>query len=159
MEARLLKINLVLLLLVLLTFIFYFGRVILIPLISAALLAMLMAPLCNKLDKKGFKRSLSCLVCIAILLIIFIGVMAILMAQLSGIIQDLPLFQQKINAAFLSVQQHIENRFDIPADQQTEILKRETEQISQSFGKYITNVLQSSLFLLVSIIITLFLRF
>ena len=55
---------------VLLVIVLYFGRSFLIPVFFAGMLAMLMAPVCRKLDSWGFNRALSCLCCILILVIV-----------------------------------------------------------------------------------------
>ena len=159
LKSPLPKINQNLLFLVLLTLVLYYGRPILIPMVFAIMLAMLMAPLCRWLDGKGLPRTLSCIICVLILLLIFLGMIAILMAQLSGFIQDLPLFEQKTNEMLVSIQSFIERQFDIPAQQQAEMIKKETRNISQSVGSYFTSVLRSSIQLVVNLVITLVFTF
>ena len=154
-KSPLLKINQNLLFLVLLTVILYYGRPILVPLVFAIMLAMLMAPLCRWLDGKGTSRIVSCLICVFILLLVFLGMIAILMAQLSGFIQDLPLFEQKTSEMLISIQHAIERQFNIPVAQQTDMIRSETRNISQSLGKYFTSTLRSSVQLIVNLVITL----
>ncbi len=158
-KSPLMKINQNLLFLVLLTVVLYYGRPILIPLVFAIMLAMLMAPLCRWLDGKGLPRGASSLICILILLLIFLGMIAILMAQLSGFIQDLPLFEQKTNEMLVSIQLFIEKQFDIPARQQAEMITKETKHISQSLGSYFSSVLRSSIQLVMNLVITLVFTF
>ena len=50
-----------------LVIVLYYGRVLLVPMTFAAILAMLMTPVCRKLDSMGFHRTLSSLACILIL--------------------------------------------------------------------------------------------
>jgi predicted PurR-regulated permease PerM len=158
-RSPLLKINQNLLFLVLVTVVLYYGRPILIPTVFAIMLAMLMAPLCRRLDNKGLPRAVSCIICVLILLLVFLGMIAILMAQLSGFIQDLSLFEQKTNELLLSVQQGIERQFDIPVEQQSEMIQRETKNMSTSLGQYFSNVLRSSVQLIVNLVITLVFTF
>lgn len=159
MKGQLLKVNQGFLFFVLLTIILYYGRQILIPIVFAAMLAMLMAPLCSKLDKKGFSRAISCTICIFILFLLFLLMLGIMMAQLSGFIQDLPLFEQRANELVTSIQAYIENQFNVPVEQQTAIIQRETKNLSQSLGSYFTNTVRSSLRLLIGLIITLVFTF
>jgi predicted PurR-regulated permease PerM len=154
-KSPLLRINQNLLFLVMLTVVLYYGRPILVPFVFAVMLAMLMAPLCRWLDSKGTSRIISCLICVFILLLIFLGMIAILMAQLSGFIQDLPLFEQKTNEMLISIQQFIERQFNIPVSQQSEMIRSETRNVSQSIGKYFTSILRSSAQLIVNLVITL----
>lgn len=158
-KSPLMKINQNLLFLVLLTVVLYYGRPILIPLVFAIMLAMLMAPLCRWLDGKGLPRGVSSLICILILLLIFLGMIAILMAQLSGFIQDLPLFEQKTNEMLVSIQLFIEKQFDIPAHRQAEMVTKETKHISQSLGSYFSSVLRSSIQIVLNLVITLVFTF
>ncbi len=153
------KINQNLLFLVLLTVVLYYGRPILIPLVFAIMLAMLMAPLCRWLDARGLPRGASSFICILILLLVFLGMIAILMAQLSGFIQDLPLFEQKTNEMLVSIQLFIEKQFNIPTSQQAEMITRETKNISQSLGSYFSSVLRSSMQLVLNLVITLVFTF
>jgi predicted PurR-regulated permease PerM len=159
MNFRIFKVNQVLLFLVLLTVILYYGKQPLILLFFAALLAMLMAPLCRRLDNKGLRRAVSCLVCVAILLVIFLGMLAILVGQISGFVKDVSLLEQNANALLVSVQDFIEQKFDIPAAEQMEFIQNETKNIGRFLRNYLTGVLRSSVQLLAGLIITLVLTF
>jgi predicted PurR-regulated permease PerM len=159
MKTRLLQINQGLLLMVLLALVLYYGRLILIPLTGGILLAMLMTPLSNRLENHGHNRNVSCIVSILILLVVFVGMFLLVMAQLTGFVQDLPLFQEKLNLLVASLQQQIEKVFSIPAAEQTAVIRQETEQLNQTFRNSAAQVLQSSLRLLVGIVITLFFTF
>lgn len=159
MKSQLLKINQVLLFAVLLTVILYYGRQLLILLHFAALLAMLMAPLCRRLDDKGLHRAVSCLVCVAILLFIFLLMLAIPVGQISGFVKDLSLLEQNANELLISVQGFTERKFDIPIAEQTEFIRNETKNVGRFLRAYMTGVLKSSLQLMAGLVITLVLTF
>ena len=148
-----------LLLVILLTVILYYGKLLLIPLVGAVLLAMLMTPLSNNLERKGFTRKLSCLVAVLILLMVFTVLFYILLVQLTGFAKDLPVFQQKLNALLMLIQQKMEENFNLPAVEQAAVLQSETEALNQNLKTYIAQVIQRSLRLLVGMVVTLFFTF
>ena len=158
-RSPIMRINRNLLFLVLITIVLYYGRPILIPVVFAIMLSMLMAPLCRWLDARGFPRAISSLVCVFILLLIFLGILTIIMAQLSGFIQELPMFEQKTNEILLSFQHDIEKQYNIPVDKQSEFIKAETRNISQSLGSYFSSILKSSIQTALNLVITLVFTF
>ena len=135
-KLPLLKITQTIWFLIGLTIVLYFGRQILIPVLFACMLAMLMTPICNKLDGKGFHRIISSLVCVLILLLVFLLMSGITLIQLSDFIRDLPLLQEKTDELLQSVQKFIETRFHIPLDQQTSLVKSEAQGFNQMIGNY-----------------------
>lgn len=159
MKERLARINQGLFFLVLITVILYYGKPLLIPLFFATMLAMLMAPVCRWLDNKGLHRAVSCLVCVFILLIVFLSMLGIMVGQISSFIGDLSEIEQQSSQLLVSLHLYIEDKFNIPAAQQTEFLQKETRNIGQFLRSYLTGVLTSSVQLLVGLIITLVLTF
>ena len=157
MRIQLTKANQTLFFFVFLTVILYYGKAILIPLFFAILLAMLMAPLCQRLDNKGMHRAVSSLICVFILLLVFLGVMAIMVGQVSDFIRDISLLEQKTNELLISVHEYIEKQFGIPAADQTAFIKNETQNLGQFLRNYLTTFLRSSIQVLASLIIILLL--
>lgn len=155
MKAQLAKINQGLLFLVLTTIVLYFGKPFLIPLFFAIMLAMLMAPVCRWLDNKGLHRIVSSLISVFILLIIFLSMLGIMVGQVSSFVGDLAAIEQQSNQLLDSIHQYIEKKFNIPTDQQVAFLQQETRNIGQFLRNYLTNVVASSVQLLIGIVITL----
>lgn len=159
MKFQLLKVNQFLLFWVLLTVILYYGKVILIPVTFAIMLAMLMAPVCRWLDDRGFHRILSTLVCILILLLIFLFILWIIGRQVMSFNEQIPLFEAKISSFIESFNQYIEQQFNIPINQDQDILDDRTKIYGDKFYNYIRNFLGSMTTLLASIAITLAVTF
>ena len=126
MKDQLLKINRGLLFFVLVTFVLYYGKPLLIPFTLAILLAMLMAPLCRSLDNRGWHRALSSGLCAFIVLIFFALAIVIFAAQVTSLIKDFALIEQRTAQLFATVQQFVENQFDIPVEDQTELITNKT---------------------------------
>ncbi|HET9745157.1 MAG TPA: AI-2E family transporter [Chitinophagaceae bacterium] len=113
------KINRSLLFFVLVTLVLYYGKPLLIPFTLAILLAMLMAPLCKKLDNRGWHRAFSSAACTFIVLVFFLLAIGILAAQVASFVRDISLIEQRTSELFASVQDFIAKRFGIPVEKQS----------------------------------------
>jgi predicted PurR-regulated permease PerM len=143
MNQILLRINLYLLLFALLTVVLYFGKPILIPILLGAMFAMLMAPVCGRLDKIGMSRGLSSfiglLIVFASLLIIFgVGIW-----QVALFIEDLPLIEQRTTELLTKIQDFVEETFSIPSEDQVAIIQKQFKALSASAGTYVGKILTS----------------
>jgi predicted PurR-regulated permease PerM len=121
------RINQYLFFAVLVFVILYFGKVVLVPVIFAALFAMLFAPLCRKLDRKGWKRSLSSLLCVLIILFATLSMLGVIAAQVASFKQDVPKMKEKIHRAISNTQGYISEKFNIAPAEQKEIARKQTQ--------------------------------
>ncbi|MEX2231485.1 MAG: AI-2E family transporter [Cyclobacteriaceae bacterium] len=117
---------------VLLIVVMYFGRAFLIPIFFAALLAMLMAPVCRKLDAWGFNRALSTLTCILILVVVIAGVAFIISTQISTFAENMSTIQTKGKEFLEQAQRYIEEQIGMTPQEQDEAVKKQAEQSTQS---------------------------
>ena len=74
------RLNGILLLMVLITVILYYGKAFLAPLFFSILLAMLLMPLCERLESWGFSRIWATLTGILVILLALAGVVVIVVA-------------------------------------------------------------------------------
>jgi predicted PurR-regulated permease PerM len=118
----------------------YYGRVVLVPLTFAAILAMLMAPVCRKLDSLGFHRVFSSLICIFILLTVFVFMLFILFAQVNSFRQDIPVIEQKVNTMIASIHTSLEERFNIPVEEQKQVVQKQIRYFTESSSTYISSI-------------------
>lgn len=119
------RINQYLLFLVLLVVVLYFGKPILIPLIFGALLSMLLAPICRKLDGWQFPRALSSLISVLIIVIVIAGVVTLIGHQFVSFAKDLPKIEEKAKALVTQGQQFIEKQFGVSSEKQEKIAKKQ----------------------------------
>lgn len=129
MKFRILKINQFLLFWVLLTIVLYYGKVILIPVTFAIMLAMLMSPVCRWLDHKGLLRVWSAICCLLILIVIFSAVTWIVAAQAMSFAQQIPAIENKIETFLHSVNIFLSERLEIPNPTQNDYLEDKTESL------------------------------
>lgn len=159
MKYVLSKVNHFLLFWVLLTIVLYYGRVILIPLTFAAMLTMLLSPVCSYFDKKGVPRVVSTIICILILLVVFVFVVAVLIAQVTSLQQDLPLIEQKANTIITSIHNYIERRYQVPVAQQKTILHQQVSNITRSSSSFLMSFITGATTLVAKLAITLVITF
>lgn len=125
---------------IVLVIVLYYGRVILVPLTFAAILAMLMAPVCRKLDALGLHRALSSLACILILIIIFAFMLFIVVAQVNSFRQDIPMIEQKVNTIIESIHTSLEQRLEIPVAEQKQVVQKQIRNFTESSSSYIGSI-------------------
>lgn len=153
------RVNQYLLFLILLAAVLYFSRPLLIPVIFAALLAMLMAPICRKLDAFGFHRALSSLACILILLAFLVGVGLIIKSQFSAFAKDVTLIEKKGREFIGEAQQYIEKQVGVSEKKQDEMVKKQTQDAGNAAGALAAKILAGLTAMIAGIAITLVFTF
>jgi len=102
--------------------ILYLGRVLLIPMSYGLLIAIVLYPLCKKLESKGWPRSLAIAACLLVVIILFALLVTLLMMEIDQLVGDLPELATRMKPALLSLQQWIENNLGINIGQQRDWL-------------------------------------
>ena len=116
---------------VLLIVVMYFGKAFLVPIFFGALLAMLMAPVCRRLDGLGFNRALSSLVCILILLAVIAGIVLIVSTQISTFAENMSQIQTKGKEFLAQAQAYIEEKIGMSPAEQEEMVKEQSQKSNQ----------------------------
>jgi AI-2 transport protein TqsA len=141
-----LKNNYVKIALLIITFYFlfsglYYAQGIIVPILFAALLAMLALPLCNWLEKRKFNMALAILVCVLILMIVIIGIMVLFSAQIIDFMQDFPLIKEKALEKYHDLQQFIAERVNLPVEKQGDLIKNNYEKFFTGVGAVLSGLL------------------
>jgi predicted PurR-regulated permease PerM len=159
------RINQYLFFMVLAVVVMYFGKTLLIPIFFAALLAMLMAPVCRKLDSWKFPRALSTFFCVLILACVVVGMGAIIGAQFATFGKDVDKIKKKGTEIITQGQSYIEERFGVTPEKQKEVVQeqakkaQESQAQSKGGGSIATKVLSGVTSAVAGIIITLVFTF
>lgn len=127
--------NRFLLFLVLAVVVLYFGQPILIPIFLGALFAMLMAPLCRRLDKK-LNRGLSAFICTLVVLLSLLVIISIGAWQIASFVEDIPLLKERSEKLLTVVEQFIQKTFSIPPEQQESMFQKQMESFGESASSY-----------------------
>ena len=95
---------------------------ILVPLAFAMLLAVLLNPLVNLLQRWRFNKTIAILMAILVACIIIIGVFYFISMELGNFSDQMPLLKKKFADLFLKAQTAISNEFNIPVSKQQQYL-------------------------------------
>lgn len=133
--------NKFLLFIVLLTIVLCYGRELLVPLVYSAFFAMLLAPVCCKLENNGVNRTFAVIICVFILLIALLGILAIILSEMSSFVDDLPAIQKKLLMMINSIETYISETFHLTRTRQSQLIERQINTIGQSTGSYFGTVI------------------
>ncbi|MFO0968912.1 MAG: AI-2E family transporter [Gemmataceae bacterium] len=81
---------------VLLVLTFYFGRVLLVPLVLAILLTFILTPLVNRLQRAGLGRAVSAIAVVTLVCLLIAGVGTVLIMQVTSLANELPQHKEVI---------------------------------------------------------------
>lgn len=112
----------------------------LIPLFAGLLLAILLLPIVNFLQKIGVGRSLACTAAILSFVIVFLGVNYFLTAEISGFSRELPGINTKMQALFASFQQWVATKFHIDQAQQTDYFSSSFKDIVNGVTGFVSTI-------------------
>jgi predicted PurR-regulated permease PerM len=146
--------NRFLLFVILLSIVLFYGRAVMIPLVSGAFLAMLMMPVSHWLETR-IRRPFAIIICILLLLIVLLGILAIVVAEISNLLSDLPGIQHKANEALKVLESDIQTRFGTTPERQIEMMKIQVATLGQSAGSYFSRLMSGVTSVLAGLVITL----
>jgi predicted PurR-regulated permease PerM len=130
------RMNQYLLLAILTTVVLFYGKVVLVPVSFAALLAMLMAPVCRWFDSKGWPRALSTAVCILILLVSLLAVLGVVAAEISSFVGESEAIEKKANELLANLQGFIQETFGVEPEKQMTVVKQQVKNMGKSAGSF-----------------------
>lgn len=147
------RFNQVLLFMVLVFALLYFAKPFLIPVASGGMLAMLLVPVCKRLERWKIHRGLAAVICVLLTLTLLLAVGYLLYSQLIALGKDLPIIGQKLNEMLNSGHDFISEHFQLPVAKQKEYLQTQIAAISGLSGKLIGDIFRSILSFLVHVLI------
>lgn len=110
----------------------YFGREILVLITFGALIAMLMIPLADKLEKHHISRIFSSLISVFIIIIVISGVFMLLYSQIISVIHDIPKIKSEFAELIAGMQKWINDQFGVAFGEHVGSLK---DHASDAVGK------------------------
>lgn len=113
-----------------------YGKPILMPLAFAALIAMLLEPISNWLQKYKFNRVLAIITSMILMAVILGGIISLLSIQLVQFADRLPEANQKIQNVGNDLILFFENTFGLSPNRQIEFLERGLEVLVNKSGQY-----------------------
>ena len=112
----------------------YLASDILMPICFAIVLAMLLLPVVNMLNRWGVPSVLAMIISILIALLLVIGVLYFLSSQVAHFMDDLPSIKQKLNHHIATLEKWISREVNISRRDQHSAVESAKENIQQSGG-------------------------
>lgn len=128
---------------IIVTFFFAFlilTKVLLIPMITAALIAMVLLPLCKILERKMFKMA-AISACILLLVSVVSGLIFLFYFQIRTLTEDIPLFKTRATEKFAKARLLIESKTGISGDEQLSYINGIYNRWAESSGFYIQDMI------------------
>jgi predicted PurR-regulated permease PerM len=116
------RFSMILLMLLLVAIALYYGSDIIIPFAFATLLAVLLIPLNNFLEKKRLSRPGAIIISLAISFLFIFGIIYFLSIQILAFVDDMPVIKDRINELIYSMQRWLHQRFGLSMREQTEYI-------------------------------------
>lgn len=150
-NQKLIKTAAILLVVVLSAIILKYGAPFLIPLAFAALLSMLLVPVCTWLEKRGVNKALSTILSIMLLLIFIACVVGFISWQVSDLAKDTSQLEEQVTKKYGELRKYISDELGIPEEKQKEFIEKQQESsggktkavtmIIGGLGSFLTNLL------------------
>jgi len=110
----------------------YIGQGIIVPLFFAILLATLLLPATNFLQRLGLHRIPSIILSITVTLILILGILYILSHQVQVFLRDIDAIRDRLAALIESLQNWVDQKFNVSTEKQNQYLKDSISNIRSS---------------------------
>jgi predicted PurR-regulated permease PerM len=145
----------VLLLFILVFGILFFGRAVLIPLTFGAVLAMLLLPLCQWLQRRGLSNGLASGLSLLALLLLIAAVITLLQYQLADLADDLSKIDDRINNIIAGVKTYVKQHFGITHREQQKMIEEQKSGSMEKAAGMITSLIGSFAGILIDAVLVL----
>ncbi len=108
--------------------ILYFGKTVLIPLSFALLISFILYPICAWLESRSMRRMTAILISTLLLLLLFMGIIALLVHQVFSFLSEWPAIKTKLTEAGEMVSLYLADTFKLSKEQQELMLKQMMDQ-------------------------------
>jgi predicted PurR-regulated permease PerM len=133
--------------------ILYFGKSLFIPLFYGLLIAMVMYPVCRRLEEKGLGRSVAIAISLGIVVLLFVALLLLLGWQISLFREDIPELNNKMRPLIPAMQRWLSDHLLINVDTQNQWLKQSVVNLSGNAGHWLQVTLNATAGTLLSLFI------
>ncbi|HEY8400376.1 MAG TPA: AI-2E family transporter [Cytophagaceae bacterium] len=138
---KLLHFNAVLIFLFLFFGVLYICRDLLIPISFAALTAMLLLPLVNKMESFRIPRFLAILLSMLLIIVIIAFLIFLITTQILGFADDIPEYKAALLNKLEILQKFIHEKTKVSPEKQLDFVEERASGLLESSGKYLKNVI------------------
>lgn len=123
----------------------YFSAGFLIPIVLAAVLAMLLLPFSRWLERKGVNRTVGSVVCIIVMLMVVAGFIFIVSWRVSNPETNLNQIEKQVDQYINQLKEFVNQKFGVTVQQQQQMLKKEGSAGMGSMATYVAGLVASLL--------------
>ncbi len=136
----------------------YFARSFLVPITLGSMLAMLLTPLCNLLERRGVGKAVSALLSVLLFVILLSAIITLLSWQVAGVVDDANQVSNQINKVPGMLQDYIDRTLGISVGTQQQIISSKvSERIATVIGS-LASTFGKSLLVIVYVFLFIFYR-
>ncbi|HEX3080445.1 MAG TPA: AI-2E family transporter [Puia sp.] len=130
----------------------YFGRSLFIPLTFGLVLALIMYPVCRKLEDRKWPRSAAIFLVISIVFVLFIALLCLLGYELNIFLHDVPRIKEKLLSYSPGIQNWLQNTIGINEGDQSDWLDKLMLNIQDGLGSLLKTIFSMSISMLFTLI-------
>ena len=116
------RFTVVLFMLIMIAIILHYGSDIIIPFALAGLLAILLVPFNNLLERQRLPRPYAIFISLGVSFLLIFGIIYFLSTQLFAFLDDIPIIKERINELIYSVQRWLHQRFGLSMREQSDYI-------------------------------------
>lgn len=120
-----------------------FAKPFLVPLAFAALIAMLLLPVCRWLEKKGVHRILAILLSLLTILLLFAGIIWLISWQVGDLAKNSGEIEKNLTEKITGLKQYISTSFGVPEAKQQEMLQKQQQSSGSKVSSMATGFLSA----------------
>ncbi len=121
----------------------YYIQGIISPILFAGILAMLVLPICNKLEEKKVSRGLSIVICLLLIVLVVSSVIFLFTSQLIELSDDFPYIKKRALEKYAEINKFIEQETRISVSKQNSMLKEGFQKFLSGAGDTFKELLMS----------------
>jgi predicted PurR-regulated permease PerM len=135
---RIARINTILLFIILVFAILYFGAPFLVPFIFGIFLTFLMTPFCNFLEKKGINRVIASIISTLVVFIVVGAILFLFVYQMNSFVSEISSFRVELQDFINKIQDQIASATKISLEDQSNYLKDRSDQLLNTIENRVT---------------------
>ncbi|MBO9702425.1 MAG: AI-2E family transporter [Sporocytophaga sp.] len=121
----------------------YYIQGIISPILFAGILAMLVLPVCNKLEEKKLSRGISIVICLLLIILVVSSIIYLFTSQLIELSDDFPYIKKRALEKYVEINKFIEQETRIPVSKQNSMLKEGVQKFLSGAGDTFKELLMS----------------
>jgi predicted PurR-regulated permease PerM len=125
-------------------FLLYYGQTLFLPLLYGLFIAIVLYPICRRLEQHHLPRSLAIAVSLLLVTLLFTGILWLMVLQVNAFGKDIPALKEKLLPALTELQQWISYRFGISGEAQTDWWEATAAGFSDKQGNLLAGMLSKT---------------